>query len=313
MQHFFVKSNQVENDKVRIIGKDVNHIKNVLRCKVNEKIEVSVLENGEKFLVEILEFNNEEILCGIIEVVDIDCESNVKINIIQGLPKSDKMELIIQKCTELGVKEITPLELDRCVVKLSGKDVDKKIARWESIAETAAKQCGRNSITKINKLYNLKNISEVLQGYDLVVVAYEGETEVGLKDVLNELKFKNLQQELAFGVANNFEGLGIGIGFGEMVDDGDKVCNLKDKANFNGDVSSDEESANARRKVSNAEALKIAVIIGPEGGLEEKEVEALKSMGARSVSLGKRILRTETVAIVLSSVIMYELGEFGEV
>jgi len=275
MQHFFVKNNQVNNDKVRIIGKDVNHIKNVLRCKVNEKIEVSILESGEKFLVEILEFGNEEILCGIVEKIDVDCESNVKINIIQGLPKSDKMELIIQKCTELGVKEITPLELDRCVVKLTGKDVDKKLARWESIAETAAKQCGRNSITKINKLYNLKNISEILQGYDLVVVAYEGEKEVGLKDVLNELKFKNLQQELAFGAANNFE----------------ENCIV--------------ESRN--------DDLSIAVIIGPEGGLEEKEVEALKNMGVRSVSLGKRILRTETVAIVLSSVIMYELGEFGEV
>lgn len=289
MQHFFVKNNQINDGKIKIIGKDVNHIKNVLRCKVNEKIEVSVLESGEKFLVEILEFNNEEILCGVVEKIDVDCESNVKINIIQGLPKSDKMELIIQKCTELGVKEITPLELDRCVVKLSGKDVDKKLARWESIAETAAKQCGRNSITKINRIYNLKNISEILQGYDLVVVAYEGEKEVGLKDVLNELKFKNLQQELALGALNNFEGVGIGVA--ESVDGG---FGNKSGANLN-------------------EEFSVAVIIGPEGGLEEKEVEALKKMGARSVSLGKRILRTETVAIVLSSVIMYELGEFGEV
>ena len=289
MQHFFVKNNQINDGKIKIIGKDVNHIKNVLRCKVNEKIEVSVLESGEKFLVEILEFNNEEILCGVVEKIDVDCESNVKINIIQGLPKSDKMELIIQKCTELGVKEITPLELDRCVVKLSGKDVDKKLARWESIAETAAKQCGRNSITKINRIYNLKNISEILQVYDLVVVAYEGEKEVGLKDVLNELKFKNLQQELALGALNNFEGVGIGVA--ESVDGG---FGNKSGANLN-------------------EEFSVAVIIGPEGGLEEKEVEALKKMGARSVSLGKRILRTETVAIVLSSVIMYELGEFGEV
>lgn len=289
MQHFFVKNNQINDGKIKIIGKDVNHIKNVLRCKVNEKIEVSVLENGEKFLVEILKFKNEEILCGIVEKVDVDCESNVKINIIQGLPKSDKMELIIQKCTELGVKEITPLELDRCVVKLTGKDVDKKIARWESIAETAAKQCGRNSITKINRLYNLKNISEILHGYDLVVVAYEGEKEVGLKEVLNELKFKNLQQELALGALNNFEGVGTGVA--ESADGG--------SGNKSGANSNDEFS--------------VAVIIGPEGGLEEKEVEALKKMGARSVSLGKRILRTETVAIVLSSVIMYELGEFGEV
>jgi len=274
MQHFFIKQNQVKNDQITITGKDVNHIKNVLRCKTSEKLEISVSETEVKYLVEILELNNDEVICKILNKIDESAESNVKINIIQGLPKSDKMELIIQKCTELGVKEITPLELERCVVKLQGKDIDKKLARWENIAETAAKQCGRNSITKINKLYNLRNIEEVLKNCDLAIVAYEGEKETGLKDVLNEIKFKNLQQELSIAALNNF------------------------KENSAVSVKNDE--------------IKISIIIGPEGGLEEKEIEFLKSLGVKSVSLGKRILRTETVAIVLASIIMYELGDFGE-
>ena len=280
MQHFFIKNNQIIDNKIKIVGKDVNHIKNVLRCKVNEKIEVSVLETEEKYLAEILELNSKNIICGIIRKINENYESNVKINIIQGLPKSDKMELIIQKCTELGVKEITPLELERCVVKLEGKDVDKKLSRWESIAETAAKQCGRNCVTKINRLHNLKNIEEVLKSNELVIVAYEGEKIVSLKEVLNDLKFKNLQQEILFAASNNFE----------------EISN-----NFNNELLKKEEE------------IRIAIIIGPEGGLEEKEVETLKLLGAKSVSLGKRILRTETVAIALTSIIMYELGDFGEI
>jgi len=275
MQHFFVNKNQIFDNKIKVIGKDVNHIKNVLRCKVDEKIEISVQETAEKYLVKILNLNNEEIICEIINKIEENLESNVKINIIQGLPKSDKMELIIQKCTELGVKEITPLELERCVVKLHGKDIDKKIVRWENIAETAAKQCGRNSITKINKLYNLKNIEEILKDNDLVIVAYEGEKEVALREVLNEIKFRSLQQELSFAALNNFENVS-----GKTVD-------------------------------NSSEELKIAIIIGPEGGFEEKEIDVLQSLGVKSVSLGKRILRTETVAIVLSSIIMYELGDLG--
>lgn len=285
MQHFFIKENQINNGKVKIIGKDVNHIKNVLRCRLNEEIEVSVLESAKKYVVKIVELNEDNILCEVIEEVIENTESNVEINIIQGLPKADKMELIIQKCTELGVKEITPFELSRCVVKLNGKDVAKKIARWEGIAEAAAKQCGRNCVTKINGLYNLKNISEVLKDKDLVIVAYEGEKNVGLKEILNELKFKNLQKELSFAALDNFKEHKNGV--------------------------SNECTKNFEENKTN-EKIKVAIVVGPEGGFEEKEVEELKTMGAKSVTLGKRILRTETVAIALTSVVMYELGDFGE-
>ena len=275
MQHFFINENQKENDTIKIVGNDVNHIKNVLRCKINEKLEISILGTEERYLVEILELNNENIICKIVEKIEEDFESDININIIQALPKSDKMELIIQKCTELGVKEITPLELERCIVKLSGKDVNKKLERWQIIAETAAKQCRRSIIPKINNLYNLKNIEEIIKKNDLVILAYENETENSLKDVINELKFKNLQQEISFAAINNFK--------------------------------------NINKEAGKNDTISIGIIIGPEGGLEEKEVEALKKLGVKSVSLGKRILRTETVAIVLSSIIMYELGNFGEI
>ena len=275
MQHFFINANQKENDIIKILGNDVNHIKNVLRCKVNEKLEISVIETEERFLAEILELNKENIICKVVEKIDADFESNVNLNIIQALPKADKMELIIQKCTELGVKEITPLELERCIVKISGKDVDKKLERWQTIAETAAKQCRRSIIPKINNLYNLKNIEEIIKKNDLVILAYENETENSLKDVINELKFKNLQQELSFAALNNF--------------------------------------GNIKRETETDDNISIGIIIGPEGGLVEKEVEYLKNLGVKSVSLGKRILRTETVAIVLASIIMYELGNLGEI
>lgn len=293
MQHFFVKQNQIIDNNIIIIGKDVNHIKNVLRCRKNEKIEISVFETEEKYLAEILELNNENIMCKIINRINENYESNIKINIIQGLPKSDKMELIIQKCTELGVKEITPLELERCIVKLDSKEMDKKIARWESIAETAAKQCGRNCVTKINKLYNLKNIEEILNNNDLIVLAYEDEKDVSLKDVLKELKFRNLQQELSIATLNNFKEIN------NKLDS--KNSSFQEPNNFDGVLHKQDDD------------MKIAIIIGPEGGLEEKEVEKLKMFGAKSISLGKRILRTETVAIALASVIMYELGDFGEI
>lgn len=278
MQHFFINKNQKESDIIKIVGNDVNHIKNVLRCKVNEKIEISIIETEERYLVEILELNNENIICKVVEKIEENFESNLNLNIIQALPKADKMELIIQKCTELGVKEITPLELERCIVKLSGKDVNKKLERWQSIAETAAKQCRRSIIPKVNNLYNLKNIEEIIKKNDLVILAYENETENSLKDVINELKFKNLQQEISVAALSNFK----------------EVTEIK---------KSDKKE----------DRISIGIIIGPEGGLEEKEVEYLKNLGVKSVSLGKRILRTETVAIVLASIIMYELGNLGEI
>ena len=242
MPKFFVKNEQIIENKIYINGQDVNHIKNVLRCQIGDKIEICNSDSQENYLCNIAKIDRESIGCKIIEKKDDIAESNVQVTIFQGLPKSDKMEYIIQKSVELGVYNIVPTEMKRCVVKLTDKDKLKKQERWQKISEVAAKQCGRDIIPKIEEITNIKNIN--IKDYDLFLVAYEKETTNSLK---NELK---------------------------------KLKNSK---------------------------LKIAVLIGPEGGLEESDVLNLKENGARIITLGKRILRTETVSLNVLSIIMYEI------
>lgn len=248
MPKFFVKNNQIENDKITIIGTDVNHIANVLRLKINDQIKICNEETAQNYIAKITEINKEDVVCKIIEKIASNTEASVHITIFQGLPKADKMELIIQKCTELGVKEITPVEMKRCVTKLDEKSSNKKIERWQKIAEVAAKQSGRDAICKINNVINIKNICNICQNYDIVLVPYENEEKVSLKDVIKK---------------------------------------------FPQDVK------------------KIGIVIGPEGGFEEQEIEILRQNNCKIVTLGERILRTETVAIAVSSIILYELSDFG--
>lgn len=248
MPKFFVKNNQIENDKITIIGTDVNHIANVLRLKINDQIKICNEETAQNYIAKITEINKEDVECKIIEKIASNTEATVHITIFQGLPKADKMELIIQKCTELGVKEITPVQMKRCVTKLDEKSSSKKIERWQKIAEVAAKQSGRDAICKIDNVINIKNICNICQNYDIVLVPYENEENISLKDVIRDLP-----------------------------------QNIK----------------------------KIGIVIGPEGGFEEQEIEILRQNNCKIVTLGERILRTETVAIAVSSVILYELSDFG--
>ena len=185
MPKFFVKENQINNDEIHIIGEDVNHIINVLRMKIGDTFNVCNESSSDNYLVEIKEFNKEKIDCKILEKMANSAESNVKVHIYQGLPKADKMELIIQKSVELGVNKITPVEMKRCVVKLDGKDRLKKIERWQKISEVAAKQCGRDIIPEICSLKNVKEICNEFENYDVVLLCYENEKDTYLKDVLN--------------------------------------------------------------------------------------------------------------------------------
>ena len=251
MPKFFVNDNQIKDNKVIIIGEDVNHIKNVLRLGIDDSFQICNKDKGENYICRISEIENEKISCEILNKIESNAESNIHINIFQGIPKSDKMDLIIQKCTELGVSKFTPVEMKRCVAKIDDKSKGKKITRWEKIAEVAAKQSGRDIIPKINDIINIKNVCNYIEEYDIVLLAYE-------KEKVNTLK--------------------------------NELLNLKNEAK---------------------EGLKIGIIIGPEGGFDEEEVEMLNESGARVVTLGKRILRTETVSFVLASIIMYELGDLG--
>lgn len=246
MPKFFVNSQHMNNNEIKIIGEDVNHIKNVLRKKVGDQLTICNVDIAKDYLCEIIKFEEAEIKCNIVEELETNSESGIKVTIFQGLPKADKMELIIQKAVELGVYDITPVEMKRCVVKLTDKDKMKKLQRWQKIAEVAAKQSGRNRIPKINEVISIKNICNLCAEYDIVIVAYENEKENRLKYELEKLK---LNQE---------------------------------------------------------DALKIAILIGPEGGIDEAEINLLKEKGAKIVTLGERILRTETVALNVLSIIMYE-------
>ena len=139
----------------------------------------------------------KEIICKIISQEKSKSESNVIIDIFQGLPKFDKMELIIQKGTELGVNSFIPVEFKRCVVKASKDDINKKISRWQKIAEVAAKQSGRDKIPLVQNIENVKNICKLFEKYDIVLVAYENENKNSLKNALKNLNSKDKEVKIA--------------------------------------------------------------------------------------------------------------------
>ena len=245
MPKFFVSQEQVKNDEIIIIGTDVNHIRNVLRLKLDDEIEICLKETNNTYICTISKYLEKEVLCKIKEEKLNSTEPKVYIHLFQGLPKADKMEYIIEKGTEIGISEITPVYLNRCIVKLDDKKEKNKNERWRKIAEVAAKQSGRDFIPIINNLININNIFEKIKDYDIVILAYEKEKNLKLKEVLRN--YKNVR--------------------------------------------------------------KVAIVVGPEGGLEEAEVDYLKSLEAKVVTLGNRILRTETAPIVIASNIIYELED----
>ena len=250
MPRFFVRNEQVKEKTIEILGEDIKHIKNLLRKQIGDKLEICNQDTQKSYICEIEKLEDKCILTKIIEELKKD-DNKISVDIYQGLPKADKMELIIQKSVELGVNAIIPVAMKRCVVKIETKDEIKKITRWQKIAESAAKQSGRSTIPEIKNIINIEKVNQLIKEYDSVIVAYENEKENTIKHELLILK----------------------------------------------------------EKVKTNNKIEIAIVIGPEGGLEEKDVELLKQNGAKIVTLGNRILRTETVALNVLSVIMYELEQ----
>lgn len=247
MPKFFVTTDQIEGNTIIIQNEDVNHIKNVLRAKIDDTIDICDCITSKNYICKIEQIEEKHIYCQIIEEIESHVESHIQVSVFQGLPKADKMELVIQKSVELGVYDITPIEMKRCVVKLNEKDKIKKIQRWQKIAEGAAKQSGRDRIPVVHPIVNVKTLCESIKEYDFVLVAYENE------------KVNTLKQELK------------------------KIKRDKDKT------------------------MKIAIVIGPEGGIDSEEIAKLEENQAKIITLGNRILRTETVALNMLSIIMYEL------
>ena len=245
MQRFFVEPHQIDEaaHQIHIIGTDVNHISNVLRMKQGEEVWIS--DGGKKeYRCAIEAFSADEVLLHIIYAQEPDYELSSRIYLFQGLPKADKMELIIQKAVELGAYEIIPVETKRCVVKLDGKKAAKKVERWQQIAESAAKQSKRMLIPNVHQVLSFKEALKYAEAMDIRLIPYE----------------------LAKGMQETKEILA-------AIEQGQSI----------------------------------GIFIGPEGGFEEKEVEAAISEGAKPITLGKRILRTETAGLAILSVLMFQL------
>jgi len=232
MYNFFVSEENRRENCFLITGGDYNHIRNVLRMRMGEDLLVS--HGGITSLCRLVSYENDAAAAEIVEETYQDTELPVKICLFQGLPKSDKLELIIQKTVELGVFEIIPVEMHRSIVKLDEKKKSAKRERWQAIAESAAKQSKRSVIPAVSEVLSFSEALEKMQEMDLLLVPYEDEN--GMDALRASLK-----------------------------------------------------------KIRGG--MRVGILIGPEGGFEKREAEAAVRAGGVCVSLGKRILRTETAAI----------------
>ena len=245
MYQFFVSPSQINTDQNRVVitGPDVNHIKNVLRMKPGEEVSISNGRDGREYCCAILELHDDSVILELRFIKEEGSELPVTVTLYQGLPKADKMELIIQKCVELGVTRIVPVAMKRCVVKLDDKKSESKIARWQSIAESAAKQSKRGIVTEITPVMPFEKAVGEAARSNLKLLPYE----MADKKAMNETRkiFENIKP-----------------------------------------------------------GSDISVFIGPEGGFDEAEIEKAKAAGLKTITLGKRILRTETAGMTVMSWIM---------
>ncbi len=246
MYKFFInKEDKIEEEHLIINHADsVRHLEKSLRIKLGEMITFSTSEIS--YIGEVIEMTPQMIKLKIVETHEPQNESPLKIDLYQCLPKGQKMDLIIQKNVELGVRDFYLVESKRCIVEYKGKDVQKKLDRLDKIALEAAKQSKRDYISTVKAVLPIQKLNAALSAYDLVLVLYESEDELFINDVI-----KGISPET------------------------------------------------------------IAVVVGPEGGFEPSEIELLKENGAQIVSLGKRILRTETAGFACVTCLQYAIGDLS--
>lgn len=246
MYQFFVEPHQINGKSVMITGGDVNHIKNVLRMKVGEELSVSNGLDGKEYRCGIVSMGEDSILCELRFVKEDGVELPSKVYLFQGLPKADKMELIIQKAVELGVHAVVPVAAKRCVVKLDDKKAKSKLSRWQGIAEAAAKQSKRRIVPEVMDVMSFKEAIAFVKEFEVKLIPYELAEDMS--------KTKEIIEKLQPG-------------------------------------------------------QNIAIFIGPEGGFEEAEIQTAMENGVEPITLGKRILRTETAGFTVMSWIMYQLEQ----
>lgn len=243
MPRFFVSREQIDGGKAVITGSDVNHISRVLRMAPGEELSLSDGE-GTNYYCRITEITREQVSLEVIGSWPSFSELPVKIHLYQGLPKAGKMDTIIQKAVELGAYRIIPVQTTRSVARLDDKKEGKKLARWQSIAESAAKQAGRAIIPEVAGALSFSQAVDACKMHDAVLMPYE-----------------------------KAEGM--------------------------------EQSREIVRSLHGCR--EIGILIGPEGGFEESEVAMAEAAGVRTMSLGHRILRTETAGMTVLSIVMFEL------
>lgn len=243
MYQFFVAPGQIQGTEAIITGSDVNHIRNVLRMKVGEKVRISDNE-GNDFYCEVAQIGKEEVSLSVLERAE-DTEPSLKITLFQGLPKGDKMEQVVQKSVELGVSEIIPVAMKNCVVKLDEKRARAKQARWQAIAESAAKQSKRSMIPRVGEVMSFADAAAYAKKLDVRILPYENQR----------------------GLAHTREV------FGRI-----------------------------------PKGVSVGIFIGPEGGYDSSEI-ALAKDDMEMVSLGNRILRTETAGLCAISMLLYEVED----
>ncbi len=244
MYQFFVEPGQIQGRRIIITGSDVNHIRNVLRMKPGEEIAVSNGTDGREYRCGIESFTEDEVICSLRFVKEDGVELPSRIHLFQGLPKADKMELIVQKAVELGAYEVVPVAARRCVARLDEKKAPSRINRWQGIAEAAAKQSRRGIIPQVHPVMNMREAVAYARTMEVKLIPYELAENMGhTKEVLGAVK----------------------------------------------------------------PGTDIAVFIGPEGGFEQEEIELATAAGIEPVTLGRRILRTETAGLTVLSWLMYHL------
>ncbi|MFZ5946030.1 MAG: 16S rRNA (uracil(1498)-N(3))-methyltransferase [Bacillota bacterium] len=246
MRRFFVAPEGIKDNKAYITGSDAHHITQVLRLKKDDKI-IVIDGTGLEYETVIKELKENCVAGEIVGVTSSKRDARTRVTLVQGVPKGDRMELIIQKCTELGVVSIIPVITQRTVVKLDDVKRKQRVERWQKIAQEASKQCKRAIVPTIDKIYDWDDyLKEVDEGEE-VLVLWEDESTVGLKEILT----------------------------------------------------------------TRTDLASITLVVGPEGGFTNEEVAKLKGRGAHSVSIGSRILRTETAGFAAIIMTLYEFGDLG--
>jgi len=244
MFRYFASKDDIENNKINITGSDANHLKNILRAEIEDK--VAVVTSDSEYVAKIINISETGLLCEILETIENNNEAITSITICQGLPKQAKMETVIQQNVELGVKRFIPLITRRCVVKLNeASRINKKLDRWRKVSHESSKQSRRNIVPEVTEILDLKKLILLAKEENaMILVPYEKDNKTSIKKALSD--------------------------------------NVSDN---------------------------IFIIIGPEGGFDVEEIDYLIDNGAKIVSLGKRILRTQTAGLVAATCVLHERND----